>query len=134
MQMNTHTHAHTACQNLRYIQITQCNELKQQPRTGLHTLDKALSKDNKPREFSHISESHKSPSLSTSSEKTADISINVTTARRPMKCCNRSIITEWDEEGIRCAPAAPVCRGFVKTTSQHRLEAFFFFFCMRCEH
>lgn len=73
----------------------------------MHTPDKALSKDNKPREFSHISESHKSPSLATSSESTADIYINITTVERPMKCCNRRIIAEWDEEGIQSAAASP---------------------------
>lgn len=65
------------------------------------------------REFSHISESHKSPSLATSSEGTADIYINITTAKRPMEGCNRSIIAEWDEEGAAAS------------FSQQRLEAFF---------
>lgn len=62
--------------------------------------DKALSKDNKLREFSNISESHKSPSLATSSERTADIYIHVTTVKCPVKCCNIGVLSP---NGIRRA-------------------------------
>ncbi len=86
--------------------------------THAHTPDKALSKDNKLREFSHISVSHKSPSLSTSSERTADIYINITTVKCPMKRYNSSIIAEWDKKEKHSAAASP----------QQRLQAFY----MRC--
>lgn len=67
----------------------------------IFTPDKALSKDNKPGEFRNISESH-NPCLATSSERTADISVHVTTVKCPVKRCNGSIISEWDKEGKHC--------------------------------
>lgn len=89
-QTRKHTRTHTehakSFDTYRLLSVMNLN--------SKHTRDKALSKDNKLREFSHISESHKSPSLATSPERTADISINATTVKCPMKCCNRSIIAE----------------------------------------
>lgn len=73
---------------------------------NMHAPDKASSKDNKLRDFSRIAESHKSPSLASSSERTADFSINVTTEKRPMKRCNRSTMAEWDKEGKHGAAAS----------------------------
>lgn len=82
-----------------YTFFKYCNELKQQTNTHTHTLDKALSKDNKLREFRHISESHKSPSWATSSERTADNYMDLTTVKCPMKCNN--VIGVLSLNGIR---------------------------------
>lgn len=86
MQMKTHTHLRKKKKKAKALKIhALSNELKQQPCTHtsiiysvLYTSDKALSKDKKPREFTHIFECHKSLSLAISPERTADIFINVT--------------------------------------------------------